>query len=321
MTDIKEEFQLCVYGSCNFSHQLNDDISVGDGGYGVVITSAGVQVNSLSAGFSSTTNARMDLMGIIAGIKTIQAPSNILVYLSNGYIIDALNNGSLEKWSRSGYKKIKHAELWKELDKLVSANGHHIECYNSKTINYTKQYLLAERLAKSISDKKNLPIDLHAKGSDEGLFASSNENITDYLELEDDKPVLESICVDASSIGNPGVTEYRGVDTKTKEILFQHRYEEATNNIGEFLAIVHALALYKKSGKDANIIYSDSAIAITWVLQKKCKTKYLPNDNNAKLFEDIKRAVTWLENNTYETKILKWNTGAWGDIIADYGRK
>jgi ribonuclease HI len=118
-----------------------------------------------------------------------------------------------------------------------------------------------------------------------------------------------------------GVTEYRGVDTKTGQVLFQHKYVEATNNIGEFLAIVHALALYKRQGEELKIIYSDSANAISWIKQKKCKTKYEKTEKNTKLFDDIQRAVTWLVNNSYETKILKWNTAAWGQIPADYGRK
>lgn len=99
---------------------------------------------------------------------------------------------------------------------------------------------------------------------------------------------------DASTINNPGVTEYGGVDTQTGRILFQHKYDEASNNIGEFLAIVHALALNKKEGKDLAIIYTDSANAISWVKQKKCETKYETTENNSKLFDDIQRAITWL---------------------------
>ncbi|MCW3116162.1 MAG: putative ribonuclease, partial [Chitinophagaceae bacterium] len=74
-------------------------------------------------------------------------------------------------------------------------------------------------------------------------------------------------------------------------------------------------------GKELKVIYSDSANAIAWVKQKKCKTKYEKSEDNVKLFDDIGRAVAWLENNSYDTKILKWNTGAWGQIPADYGRK
>lgn len=132
---------------------------------------------------------------------------------------------------------------------------------------------------------------------------------------------MDNICVDASTIENPGVTEYRGVDTKTKQVIFEHKYEEATNNIGEFLAIVHALALYKKHNKELKILYCDCVNAISWVREKKCKTKYQKTEKNAKLFDDIKRAVLWLENNEYDTKILKWNTSAWRQIPADYGRK
>jgi ribonuclease HI len=99
------------------------------------------------------------------------------------------------------------------------------------------------------------------------------------------------------------------------------KYEEATNNIGEFLAIVHALALYKRDGKELNIVYSDSLNAISWVMQKKCKTKLQKNDKNKVVFEHIQRAINWLNNNEYAAKILKWNTVAWGEIPADYGRK
>jgi ribonuclease HI len=98
-------------------------------------------------------------------------------------------------------------------------------------------------------------------------------------------------------------------------------YEEATNNIGEFLAIVHALALYKREGKELKIVYSDSRNAISWVNQRKCKTKLERNEKNAIVFEHIQRAIAWLKNNEYDTKVLKWNTAAWGEIPADYGRK
>ena len=57
------------------------------------------------------------------------------------------------------------------------------------------------------------------------------------------QPNYNSISVDAASSGNPGKMEYRGVDTKSKKQLFiQGPFEEGTNNIGEFLAIVHGLA-------------------------------------------------------------------------------
>ncbi len=171
-----------------------------------------------------------------------------------------------------------------------------------------------------MTGKRNLPYDVAPNTAGDDLFRHAG-NRTEVFEITDDEPVLESICVDASSIQNPGPTEYRGVHTKTGKVIFEMKYEEATNNIGEFLAIVHALALYKKEGKELKIIYSDSLNAISWVRYKNCKTKLEKNEANLKVFDHIQRAVHWLKNNQYETKILKWNTAAWGQIPADYGRK
>jgi ribonuclease HI len=115
--------------------------------------------------------------------------------------------------------------------------------------------------------------------------------------------------------------EYQGVDTQTKKLIFhQGPFEEGTNNIGEFLAIVHALALLKKHKSD-KIIYTDSKTAISWVKKKTCNTKLERNAKNQKLFELVERAVNWLKTNTYTTPIVKWETKAWGEIPADFGRK
>ncbi|WP_298893823.1 ribonuclease H family protein [uncultured Psychroserpens sp.] len=135
------------------------------------------------------------------------------------------------------------------------------------------------------------------------------------------QPNYKSISVDAASSGNPGKMEYRGVDTKSKKQLFiQGPFEEGTNNIGEFLAIVHGLALLKKKNSDL-IIYTDSKTAMSWVRKKTCNTKLKRNKKNEALFELVDRAVNWLKNNTYTTTIVKWETKAWGEIPADFGRK
>ncbi|MEZ4801429.1 MAG: ribonuclease H family protein [Gelidibacter sp.] len=135
------------------------------------------------------------------------------------------------------------------------------------------------------------------------------------------QPNYNSICVDAASSGNPGVMEYRGVDTKSKKQLFiQGPFPEGTNNIGEFLAIVHGLALLKKNESD-RIIYTDSKTAMSWVKKKNCNTKLERNPKNEKLFELVDRAISWLKTNPYSTTIVKWETKAWGEIPADFGRK
>ncbi|GIR22326.1 MAG: hypothetical protein CM15mP36_15330 [Flavobacteriales bacterium] len=89
----------------------------------------------------------------------------------------------------------------------------------------------------------------------------------DYKNISDG-PELNSISVDAASSGNPGVMEYQGVDTNTKEILFKMGpFNNATNNIGEFLALVHGIAILEKKS-DKKIIYSDSITAMSWVRKK-----------------------------------------------------
>jgi ribonuclease HI len=134
-------------------------------------------------------------------------------------------------------------------------------------------------------------------------------------------PIPDSIAVDAASSGNPGRMEYRGVDTMSGAELFrQGPFEDATVNIGEFLAIVHALA-YLKERDFAFPVYSDSRTAIKWTKDKRIKTKLEKTSQNKKLFELIRRAEVWLAKNDYPNKILKWETRVWGEIPADFGRK
>lgn len=132
--------------------------------------------------------------------------------------------------------------------------------------------------------------------------------------------VWDSISVDAACSGNPGPMEYQGVDTRTGDQIFHQAFELGTNNIGEFLAIVHALALFYRRGKDTPI-YSDSRIAIGWVKKKKCRTQLQRNRLTARLFELVDRAEAWLKTHSYPNKILKWDTKKWGEIPADFGRK
>ena len=134
------------------------------------------------------------------------------------------------------------------------------------------------------------------------------------------EPILESISVDAACSGNPGVLEYRGVYTRTKEVLFHKKFEEGTNNIGEFLAIVHGVAFLQKQGSNLPI-YTDSMTALAWVRAKTARTKLAKNKNTETLFDLVDRAELWLQNNAYTNRLLKWATEYWGEIPADFGRK
>ena len=131
--------------------------------------------------------------------------------------------------------------------------------------------------------------------------------------------IADSLSVDAACSGNPGKMEYRGVDTKSGIELFHvGPLEQGTNNIGEFLALVHGLA-YLQQRDSAIPIYSDSRNAILWIKQKKCKTKLATNAANAPIFDLIARAERWLHTHVYANTIIKWDTEKWGEIPADFG--
>ncbi len=135
------------------------------------------------------------------------------------------------------------------------------------------------------------------------------------------EPIWESISVDAAWSTATLEMEYQGVETATGKLLFREGpFRDATNNIGEFLAIIHA-ATYLKKQNSTIPIYTDSKTALAWVRKKKANTKLAPTANNEKLFQLIARAENWLWENTIPNKILKWETRAWGEIAADFGRK
>lgn len=135
------------------------------------------------------------------------------------------------------------------------------------------------------------------------------------------KPTGDFLAVDAACSGNPGRMEYRGVYPRTgQEIFHQGPFEQGTNNIGEFLAIVHALAL-QVSKQTKLPIYSDSMNALAWVKKKKCNTKLDQTPANEVIFDLIDRAENWLQTHTWNIPLLKWDTKAWGEIPADFGRK
>lgn len=152
-------------------------------------------------------------------------------------------------------------------------------------------------------------IGVNKKSKTTTLSAASRKNI-----------VWESISVDAACAGNPGVMEYQGVDTKTGYQFFHQQFNLGTNNIGEFLALVHALAMFKKENKNMPI-YTDSKIAMGWIKAKKCRTKLVRNIKTAALYQVVERAEFWLHNNAFTNPILKWDTKSWGEIPADFGRK
>ena len=147
----------------------------------------------------------------------------------------------------------------------------------------------------------------------------------------DARPLYPAWAVDGACSGNPGMMEYRGVDAQTgAEIFHFGPVKGGTNNIAEYLAIVHVLALMKQwalrepSMAETYLtmrVYSDSRTALSWIRKRKCGSKLEPTEANQELFRIIQRADNWLAVNTYRNPLLKWDTDRWGEIPADFGRK
>lgn len=151
---------------------------------------------------------------------------------------------------------------------------------------------------------------------------AKKEDKIDFFDLKMvNRPIIPSISVDAACSGNPGVLEFRGVETATgAEIFRRGPFVDGTQNIGEFLAIAFALAILKKG--DVKLpIYSDSLTAMNWIKNKKCNTKHPVSEKNKDLFFILQKAENWLKNNDYPNEIIKWDTANWGEIPADFGRK
>ena len=128
-------------------------------------------------------------------------------------------------------------------------------------------------------------------------------------------------AVDAACSGNPGPMEYQAIDLQTGAQVFHFGPMHGTNNIGEFLAIVHALALMEKQGIKNKVIYSDYYNAILWVNKKQCKTKLERTPQTEQLYQIVARAEQWLRTHNVTTRIMKWETKQWGEVPADFGRK
>ena len=114
--------------------------------------------------------------------------------------------------------------------------------------------------------------------------------------------------------------EYRGVHLPSGKEVFRFGPIQGTNNIGEFLAIVHGLALMEQKGIRMPI-YSDSVSGQAWVRNKKAKTTLVRTPETEKALDLVARAENWLRTHQVNVPIMKWDTENWGEIPADFGRK
>ena len=123
--------------------------------------------------------------------------------------------------------------------------------------------------------------------------------------------------IDADLAGPDEMTEGGGLHKQLKR-----KFLEGSASFMSLvaLALVLGLAYIKKYNLNW-VIYTDSVTALAWVREKRCKTKIEWNAQNQDLFHMIRKAEMWLHDNTWTTPIYKWDTKAWGEIPADFGRK
>ena len=175
---------------------------------------------------------------------------------------------------------------------------------------------------KSFGNKAEANIAIKKKYSDYQGYNSKKIALSDADKERFGVPIKNSLTVDAACSGNPGKMEYRGVLHHNKREVFKMGpFKNGTNNIGEFLALVHGISLLKKKGLHSLPIYSDSKIAMSWIKKKTCRTNITFDTSNSDLLTLIHRAEKWLKENSFSNPILKWETKVWGEIPADFGRK
>jgi ribonuclease HI len=97
--------------------------------------------------------------------------------------------------------------------------------------------------------------------------------------------------------------------------------EDGTNNVAEYLALIHALALLKKQGNGHTAVYSDSRTALSWLRNRGNKSKLKRTVRNGYIFELLQRADAWIQSNADYNRVIKWDTDNWGEIPADFNRK
>ena len=105
----------------------------GPGGYGTILRyvdpKGETHEKELSAGYDKTTNNRMELMGAIVGLESLNRPCEVQMFSDSKYVISAFNDHWIENWIKRGWKTaskqpVKNVELWKRL--IEAAKPHKI---------------------------------------------------------------------------------------------------------------------------------------------------------------------------------------------------
>ncbi len=95
----------------------------GPGGWAAILMYQGHK-RELSGGEAATTNNRMELMGVIEGLRALKEPCSVDLWSDSRYVIDALEKGWAVRWRKNGWmrskkEEAKNPELWEELLRLT----------------------------------------------------------------------------------------------------------------------------------------------------------------------------------------------------------
>ena len=136
----------------------------GPGGYGTIVRYLNdkdeiIKVEEFTEGFPVTTNNRMELMGVIAGLESLKEPSEVIVTSDSSYVVDAFNKNWIDNWVSNGWKTstgkaVKNDDLWKKL--LLVKSSHKVKFIWVKGHNGHPENERCDYLATASADGKNL---------------------------------------------------------------------------------------------------------------------------------------------------------------------
>ena len=218
-----------------------------------------------------------------------------------------------------GEYHFKNGQIIKDADRTEDLNlqGFKVLRFKNEEVLFNSEAVFTKIKDELMSDKQKIDYTPYSPLLMEGPGVARHDTVLPLpMEVRAD-----AWAVDAACSGNPGPMEYQAIDLQTGYQVFHYGPVHGTNNIGEFLAIVHALALCWQQGLHDKTIYSDSYNAILWVSKRKCKTKLERTPQTEQLFQIIARAEYWLQTHNFRNPIIKWETQKWGEVPADFGRK
>ena len=129
----------------------------GNGGYGVVIL-YNQHRKELSQGFKKTTNNRMELLAVIAGLEALKNEgAKVTVYSDSKYVVDAIEKGWLWNWIKKNFVKVKNPDLWQRF--ILVYKRHHVKFQWVKGHAGIVENERCDQLAVAAAKKSNLPPD------------------------------------------------------------------------------------------------------------------------------------------------------------------